>query len=71
MKEKSLKMPFGKYKGEELWHIADSDPKYILWLTTIELDGKLKEEVVMLASELDDGCSGPDIGDGYDWWNKE
>lgn len=70
MKEKPLKMPFGKYKGEELYHIADEDPKYILWLTTLELDGNLKKVVDELADEI--GTDAYDLDeDAYNFWNKD
>jgi hypothetical protein len=35
-------MPFGKYKGVE---IADLPNNYLKWLKTLNLKGKLKEEV--------------------------
>lgn len=31
-------LPFGKYRGESLKNIAQSDPKYIEWLATQDLE---------------------------------
>lgn len=38
-------MPFGKYKGKDLLFIAENNPKYLIWLNSIELRGTLKTSV--------------------------
>ena len=41
-------MPFGKYKGKDLLHITEENPRYLLWLGTLKLRGDLKEAVLNL-----------------------
>lgn len=48
-----MKMPFGRHKGKELEKIIEEDTGYFIWLTNIELHGKLKEEVEKLAVVYD------------------
>lgn len=38
-------MPFGKYKGKDLLYIIETNPRYLLWLNSIELKGDLKTAV--------------------------
>ncbi len=40
-----MKMPFGKYKGTELNDLPELDFDYFYWLSTIELKGRLLEEM--------------------------
>ena len=53
-----MNMPFGKYKGHDLEDIIEGHTAYFIWLTSIELTGKLKEEVERLSidykKELDE-----------------
>lgn len=42
------KIPFGKYKGMYVEDVIEKDISYFVWLTTIELRGKLKDEVEQL-----------------------
>lgn len=44
----NLIMPFGKHKGKDLLYIIEWHPKYMLWLSTIELKGKLAEAIPVL-----------------------
>jgi hypothetical protein len=42
------KIPFGQYKGSELWLVIETDPHYVEWLITeaemkIELDNEAYE----------------------------
>ncbi len=47
-----MKMPFGKYKGQEVDGLA---PDYLWWLwNNIELKGRLREEVYQLIWERKD-----------------
>ncbi len=39
-----MKIPFGRYKNKELMHVADENPKYLIWLESVA-KGKLKEEL--------------------------
>ena len=41
----NTKMPFGKYKGKDLLFIAENNPKYLLWLNTVDLREPLKAAV--------------------------
>ena len=38
-------MPFGKYKGEKLIDILNSNPNYLEWLSTKELHGRVKQVI--------------------------
>ena len=38
-------MPFGKHKGEELWHVIETDVQYVEWLIEeADVDVQLDDE---------------------------
>jgi hypothetical protein len=41
-------VPFGKYKGKDLLYIIENNPRYLLWLNSIELKGDLSVAVPAL-----------------------
>ena len=64
-----IKLPFGKYKGIPVQDLLDEDMDYFIWLTTIELRGKLKEEVDKLKEEFKDEIKAHELDiykDGYE-----
>ena len=67
-------MPFGKYKGTPVQDLLDEDMPYFIWLTTIELRGKLKEGVDKLKEEYKQDIQEYEYEDtilsGLNWYDQ-
>jgi hypothetical protein len=45
MKTQNCIIPFGKYKGKDLLFVAEHNPHYLNWLSTVVYESELKTEL--------------------------
>jgi uncharacterized protein (DUF3820 family) len=45
MKTQNCIIPFGKYKGKDLLFVAEHNPDYLNWLSTVVYESELKTEL--------------------------
>jgi len=48
------RVPFGKYKGKTVLEVFNRDVGYIEWLLSIEIDAKLRAEIMRVARMEDE-----------------
>lgn len=58
---------FGKYKGQTVRSVIDTDPDYVLWCHKNVNHFSISDDLVELCEEFEPPT--PDAGDGYDYWN--